>query len=270
MILLKYSIQKNIFMLEKIHKAVPVVLTAFLCLLQSFATNAQNYKDPVGLTNRVYVHYTDSLVETYYYRGEKKIKTRSDAFYYWYASQDIKHTRGSFSGKILQGPYIIYYTNKDLHTKGTFKYGLKHGKWQTWYPGGEIKSREKWSKGNRLGTAYHYSVNGMLQRKRKYIKSTEEIETVYDSTGHISAVNYFQHHTLKKQVVYTINNKGRSVPIKSAKKPRKEKTPKVKTQDPGSETEKPVKVPKEKKAKRSKEKIKVQRFRQIVPGGQGA
>ena len=241
--------------------------------------NAQNFKDPMtGVTNRVYVQYTDSLVESFYYRGDKKIKTNDELFYYWYGAQDIKHTRGAYEGKILHGVYTMFYYNKDLLAKGNFKYGLKNGEWKSWYRGGEIKSKEKWRKGIIVGTAYYYSPKGLIQRERKISKSGSGSVSYYDDKGILSSKEYYKNNSLDKKIQYELNKKGKVVVAKPEKvkpekksKNSKESSKKSVLRNPFKKKSTSVEAEKKVKHKKTKEpKIKIQKYRQILPGGQGA
>ena len=234
---------------------------------------AQNFKDPMtGVTNRIYVQYTDSLVETFYYRGEKKIKTNDELFYYWYAAQDIKHTRGAYEGKILHGSYTMFYYNKDLLAKGNFKYGLKDGEWKSWHAGGELKSKEKWKKGKIVGTSYYYNLQGRIQKVRKLSQSGNGYVMYYNDKGILSAKEYYKDNSLEKKIQYETNKRGKAVVIK----PEKNKTNKKTSEGNQKSSLNPFKkkAPKEEKKVKQKKtkspKIKIQKYRQIVPGGQGA
>lgn len=247
-----------------------LICTIFLCALN---ISAQNFKDPmIGVTNRIYVQYTDSIVETYYYRGEKNIKLNDELFYFWYAARDIKRTRGAFEGKLLHGKYAMFYYNKDLLSKGQFKYGLKDGEWKSWYQGGEIKSKEKWHKGKIVGVAYYYNSKGIIQKKRKYTDTKGGlIVSSYNTQGGITSVEYYKKNTLVKTDNYQLNAKGKYEVVK----PEKAKKNKVKNKKAKTKVTKEAK-PKEKKSndgKKSKSKtpkIKIQKYRQVVPGGAGA
>lgn len=237
-------------------------------LVFSIRSNAQNFKDPtIGISNRVYVQYTDSLIETFCYRGEKKIKTRDELFYYWYAAQDIKHTRGAYEGKILHGTYTVFYYNKDLLTKGNFKYGLKDGQWKSWHQGGELKSKEQWKNGHIVGMAYYYHPNGKLKSHRKY---TDQFgsghQADYDLIGNLISKKYYKKKELVKEVKYHQNDKDKTVVTKP------EKVKKVKKGKDNKKVQEGVGEVPNKKAKKSKKqpKVKIQKFRQVSPGGIGA
>jgi len=245
------------------------VLMACLFSLNAPAQNDFNFKDPTtGISNRVYVQYTDSIVETFYYRGGKKIKTNDELLYFWYAARDIKHTRGAFEGKLLHGKYTMFYYNKDLLAKGEFKYGLKYGVWKSWYKGGEIKKKEKWCKGRIVGTAYYYSAAGVIQQKKKYTdKKGSRIITNYNAQGGILSKEYYSKNKLVNTITYQLNSKGKYV----VSKPEKEKKTKIKkTKEKESKKKtKEKKAPKVKEKKSKTPKIKIQKFRQVVPGGIG-
>jgi antitoxin component YwqK of YwqJK toxin-antitoxin module len=262
-------------MLESLEKFIWNVCCISLGFIFSMNLHAQNFEDPMtGVINRVYVQYPDSLVEAFYYRGDKKIKTKDELFYYWHSAQNIKHTRGAFEGKLLHGNFTAFYYNKDLLTKGAFKYGLKQGEWKSWYQGGERKSKEKWRKGKLIGTANYYGKNGKVQRERKLSRSGNGYVLYYDENGILTSKEYYKNNALDKKNNYQLNKKGKLVEVK----PEKTKTKKIKSKE-NSEREskfKRKKVPKENLQKEDKKdkgkrspKIKIQKYRHVSPGGIG-
>ncbi|ABG60430.1 conserved hypothetical protein [Cytophaga hutchinsonii ATCC 33406] len=267
----RYSMLKN-------NKYIFILYSTLVALICSVNVHGQTVKDfSVANTNRVYVQYTDSTVEAFCYRGDKNIKTQDNLFYYWYAAQQIKHTRGGYEGKILHGTYTMFYYNKDLLAKGNFKYGLKHGEWKSWHQGGEIKSKEKWRKGVLVGKAYYYSNKGRIQRERN-IKPTSGNGYIvyYGEDGILTSKSIYKNNTVSKEINYQKNDKGKLVEVKPEKvKSEKEKTQKGKSKKEKSKngskeenkqkTEKPVREKKQKVPK-----IKIQKYRQISPGGIGA
>ena len=256
-------------MLKSNNKYLYVFCFVLIELVLSINVDAQNFKDPtIGISNRIYVQYTDSLVEAFCYRGEKKIKTRDDLFYYWYAAQDIKHTRGAYEGKILHGTYTMFYYNKDLLAKGNFKYGLKEGEWRNWHRGGEIKSKEKWRNGAIIGKAYYYNAKGKIQRERniKHSSGNGYIK-FYTENGILNSKKIYKNNLIEKEIVYQVNKKGKLIEVK----PVKTKSVKSESKKAKKSSEKKSSSDQKKKVKKQKTpKIKVQKYRQIVPGGEGA
>lgn len=258
-------------MLRKTNKYLATICVSLLFVGISsnnlFAQNFNKYHDPeLGISNKVYVQYSDSIVETFYYKGDKKIKTDDGLFYYWYAAHDIKKTRGAFEGKLLHGKYVMFYYNKDLLCKGEFKYGLKDGVWKSWHKGGEIKSKERWKKGRIMGIAYYYHPNGKLKSHRKYTNYLGRgHEANYDTNGNLISKKYYSRNELVKEVRYHQNDKDKTVVTKpeKAKKTKKEKDKKKVKEGTNSE-------PNKKTKKGKQPKVKIQKFRQISPGGIGA
>lgn len=219
------------------------------------------------LMNRIYVQYNDSIVETYYYKGDKEIKAKEDVVYYWYAARDIKHTRGGYEGKILHGKYTMFYANKDLHTKGTFNYGVKIGKWEYWYAGGEIKCREQWKNGLLDGIVIKYTNRGLVSTKKTYRKGKlNGWSYYYDEKKGLTEKEYFEEGVSAKKEFFTLNDKGKLVKVSDNpdKKNKEEKTPKANKK---KQENTPVENKKPKKNKKAK--IKIQRYNELQPGGQG-
>ena len=252
-------------MLEKIGKTFLIYIFCTISIL------AQNISDPNKIVmNRIYVQYSDSIVETHYYSGEKKIKEKDNLVYYWYAANDIKQTQGAYEGKILHGACVMFYNNKDLLSKGSFKYGIKTGVWKYWYKGGKLKSKEIWKNGILSGVKMSYNKNGTVQTKATYKKGILHGWTYhYDSNGLLKEKELFEKDKSSKKIIYTINSKDKAVPEKKNKDKKAENESESKKgffkKKPKSEDGKAPKIKKEKK-----NKIKIQRYHEVQPGGQGA
>src|SRR4051812_4990317 len=93
----------------------------------------------LAINQKVVIRFEDRIVNVDLLQSDKKVKAQDDKYYHWYNSNDIKITRGGFSGKLLHGHYTEYYLNKNLKEKGQFKNGLKTGEWKSWYLNGEYK-----------------------------------------------------------------------------------------------------------------------------------
>ncbi|MDT3403750.1 toxin-antitoxin system YwqK family antitoxin [Mucilaginibacter terrae] len=117
-----------------------------------------------------------------------------DRLYYWYGSNTIHQTQGSFSGKLLNGQYQEFYPNKNLHEQGKFKKGLKHGVWQSWNEQGGLKEHTTWKEGQKAGYFELFNNNGQLLKSGTYknnvlngkisnYKGTDSVQTVKYKAG---------------------------------------------------------------------------------------
>ncbi len=136
-----------------------------------------------------------------------------DRFYYW-CNATIHMTKGGYSGKLLNGNYDEYYSNKSLKTQGVFKEGLKEGYWKEWTENGALTSLMFWKKGLRDGSFCLYNEKGellqagqykndLLTGKIKFYHPKDSVEVVrYDKgiivtkkhTSLLSKVNIFKKH----------------------------------------------------------------------------
>ncbi|MBI9034079.1 MAG: hypothetical protein JEZ03_06390 [Bacteroidales bacterium] len=88
--------------------------------------------------------------------------------YYWFSKGQIHFSYGSYSGKLLNGEYLRYYSNNNLKEKGEFKNGVKSGKWVEWYPNGRIKEMTDLKNGKLHGKKMIYSDLGHLIKAADY------------------------------------------------------------------------------------------------------
>ena len=142
-------------------------LIFFILLFFAFA-DVHGQKIDYPLNNRATINYLDHIVYVHFTREEKKISIDDEKYYYWFAANDIKKTRGGYDGKILHGLFTAYYMNKNLKEKGSFKYGLKKGEWKEWYFNGELKEKSFYKKGTKSKSFTLYYTNGKIKQKGFY------------------------------------------------------------------------------------------------------
>lgn len=107
---------------------------------------------------------------------EESVEIKPDyrLYYYWYKSSEIKRTRGGFSGKILHGSYIEYFSDKSIRIKGEFLLGLKTGEWKEWKPNGELVSIANWFKGIKHGIYREFDDEGHIITEGVYKKGLKQ------------------------------------------------------------------------------------------------
>lgn len=127
-------------------------------------------------------------------KKNKKYNTRKE--YFWYKSQEVKHTQGGSAGLLLHGLYERFYVNKQIAAKGSFKKGLKHGKWSYWSDEGKIIGFEQYRRGKLIHKEAIDPKTGkpllVMQRgpfKLRYKTPEKSINTNKDSTK-VNVINY--------------------------------------------------------------------------------
>jgi hypothetical protein len=159
-------------------------------VLTAFLSSAQYGKDFNLMNNRIIVNHPESTVYAFVVPENDKRKTSDAYFYYWFASNDIKKTRGAYEGKLLHGFYTEFYLNKNLKEKGRMKYGLKKGRWTSWYPNGEYKEIVHYKKSKRLDHKTFYNT-GAIQSRGKYRKDKlHGIVRNYSPEGILEKIRY--------------------------------------------------------------------------------
>jgi hypothetical protein len=93
---------------------------------------------------------------------------KADRFYYWYSSNTIHQTQGSYSGRLLNGTYNKYYLDRSLKEQGEFKNGLKTNIWRSWNEKGILTEIYTWKKGLKNGTYTIYDDQGQVKESGKY------------------------------------------------------------------------------------------------------
>jgi hypothetical protein len=81
------------------------------------------------------------------YPGDKPVKPKKGKNYYWYGTNRIHTTTDDYSGRLLDGTFMIFNETGGLLEKGTFDDGLKTGNWVTWGATGEVNTCIKYRNG---------------------------------------------------------------------------------------------------------------------------
>ena len=193
-------------------------LSILLCLFFSLAS-AQEMPF-MAAKNRVLLHENDTLYQFYTAQTPLKSHIKLNRKYYWYKSDTILATQGSFSGKLLHGSFKSFYPNNNLLQEGNYRYGLKEGTWKEWYPSGLLKSITKWKKKGRKGNYLEYTENSKKLRKG-VIKNDLFTGTLWDyvSDGKIKKSIYVKGEKVEK--AKTKKQKAKKSKVKKLKTDKK-------------------------------------------------
>jgi hypothetical protein len=142
-------------------------MTLFGCLAISSTVLGQRGID-LHINNRVILNNDGYVIHADVAKENPKRKSNDQSFYYWYAANDIKKTRGGYDGKLLHGSYTEFYPNKNLKTQGGFKNGIKSGKWKTWYMNGQLNEILQWNKKGTVAKFEIFDEHGDLVRTGTY------------------------------------------------------------------------------------------------------
>lgn len=249
----------------------------FILLVFSFL-KGYSQKVDYPLNNRVTINYLDYMVYAHFTREEGNVHIDDEKYYYWFAANDIKKTRGGYDGKILHGGYTAYYMNKNLKEKGKFHYGLKRGEWKEWYNNGELKEKTIFKKGEKNKSFTSYYSNGEVKQRGFYKKGelSKKLKS-YDSSGVLIKTERYKKGVLipekvkevkvkkkrslfrKKKNIPAIDSLGN--PIQTPVKKKLFRNPFKKKVDTGAEQQKP----KKEKKKKDKSSIRVRKLKKVVP-----
>ena len=123
------------------------IIFIFFCFL-CYTTYAQKLPD-YGL-NKVRITEPDKIIVAEIETVSSSPSIKPNLYYYWYSANTIHTSQGGFSGKLLNGPYTEYYTDKNLKEQGNFKKGLKDGVWKSWNEEGILTSVTNWKHGSEI------------------------------------------------------------------------------------------------------------------------
>jgi len=170
-----------------------ISITLILMLIHlSIRTFAQtDEKIEVKAINRQFIKRKDTTYRFYAIIPEKPLKTRPDRVYHWYKADTILATAGGYDGRLLDGPFTVFYPDKNLEEEGIFRNGLRDGEWKSWYPGGKIRLIIHWDDGVRKGAFTEYDQEGRKIREGYYRKDllSGDIKE-YGADGKLSIIKY--------------------------------------------------------------------------------
>ncbi|TKC09082.1 toxin-antitoxin system YwqK family antitoxin [Pedobacter frigoris] len=142
--------------------SLPVIL-----LLMVNVTYGQRSVIDKYLTHKVVINDLSHDVIAYV-KPVDGIVPQSDRTYYWFSANKINSTQGGYSGRLLNGSFQDFYSNKSLKESGLFRAGLKSGKWKSWIESGRLTDEYNWSTGRKNGQYIKYDSLGNVKEKGKY------------------------------------------------------------------------------------------------------
>jgi antitoxin component YwqK of YwqJK toxin-antitoxin module len=153
--------------MKKISCSLLLVLATIGCIESVFA---QAKKELAPKYNRFILNDGKQVIYSEFTSKGKKVNDFK--YYYSFDANDVKITRGAYSGKLLHGTYSkYYYPDKILCERGAFRFGLRVGKWKEWYPNGEYVAITGWRSGYRHGKFLIFNQQGKIIEKGAYRKN---------------------------------------------------------------------------------------------------
>lgn len=113
-----------------------------------------------------------------------------ERLYYWYSSNAVHQTQGGFSGRLLNGNYTAYYSNKNLKEQGVFKKGLKTAVWKRWNEKGYLLELATWQAGIRSGNFTLFDEQGNILQSGTYKDNLLDGKIKTYLKDSVSIINY--------------------------------------------------------------------------------
>lgn len=89
---------------------------------------------------------------------------------------------------VCNGPYHIYFDNKQISEQGEFKRGYKEGAVTQYYDSGQVKMKTSYRHGHFIGDFVHYYENGILQSQGRFVSDIGHVTDGYGSNSTIEIV----------------------------------------------------------------------------------
>lgn len=143
-------------------------LIALLVGLTSWVSKAQLPLNAIPNTREIVLNASDTIKKIHIFIANPTFRTNPRYFYSWYQKQQILHTQGAWSGKLLEGQYESFYPNHNLLEQGTYHRGYRIGIWKKWFPDGVLQEEIRWKHGLRHGQYQRFDTAGQLIEKGTY------------------------------------------------------------------------------------------------------
>lgn len=228
--------------MTKISNKLTITLILLILISYSFSQKGKVITD----NREVILNYPDSTVKVNILLSNKKIKVKNDLVYYWFNSKEVSKNLGGYTGRVLNGKYIVLDMQKNMLAEGHFKKGLKHGTWKKWNEKGGILKHEEWKNGRRNGLSLTYGNSGHLTKAAKYKKDLKH--GWYIEYNHVYGIKKFFWKGLE------VDPEEGRIPkkeidifyAKEYERMKQEEQQKQDPQEPEPESEKPVTLPEKK------------------------
>lgn len=113
------------------------------------------------IQNRITLNHENGEKELFHLTT-KPTKAKPQNLYYWYHGRQLHQSQGGYSGKLLDGTYTKYYSNKQLARQGQYKKGLATGWWKDWRLNSSLSKQAYWKNGRQHGMCKLYDEQGRL------------------------------------------------------------------------------------------------------------
>jgi hypothetical protein len=162
-----------------------------LIVLVLFCCPAWAQKIPAFGTDKIRISADDKIIQAELEPVKSEPTAVTNRLYYWYSSNNIHATQGSFSGRLLNGKYVELFLNKNLKEEGFFVKGLKDGAWKSWDETGILKDMTTWKKGVKDGDFLTFDNKGKVKQQGRYSENMLDGKSItIDESGKQTAVKY--------------------------------------------------------------------------------
>lgn len=137
-----------------------------------------------------------------YLEKDKRIKTKSYLYYYWYDRQKINVTMGNYSGGLLHGQFESFFvSNKSLKSKGEFDLGRKDGLWYHWDKKGNLMRTHEYREGLLNGKSSYYNESSKLDSVLNFNDGLKDNWQTYNLGDSVLLVKYRNGKYIKAKTI---------------------------------------------------------------------
>lgn len=147
---------------------IKLLIPTLLFIVSQFAGMTSSNANP-KTPSEIIIRNSQGTICTWVSGEKRRIKLKTNRFYYGYHLSQLFFKQGVLQGKPLNGTFARYDRDGNIIELGHFKYGLKHGLWKQLSPKGHITQTEEYRKGMLCGKRVVYK-NGMPEFQEHYRK----------------------------------------------------------------------------------------------------
>ena len=130
-------------------------------------------------TNGVYYYVVTEKKDSLWYRTAYYISQKTQAMQGWYKDE---------AGKIAQGDFAWFHTNRTQKSKGAFSDGKKEGVWLEWNEQGALIDSSTFNEGKHVGISMRWHDNGMAKDSLNFNDPGTGLQVSWYDEGHVSSI----------------------------------------------------------------------------------
>jgi antitoxin component YwqK of YwqJK toxin-antitoxin module len=134
---------------------IKLLIITFVFILSQFPGIAGSKGNAIS-NYEIIIKTNEGIICTWVSGNKKRIRLKTNRFYYGYYLNRLVSKQGELQGKPLNGKFCRYDLNENIIESGNFKDGLKDGVWKQFSSGGALTETSEYQNGMLCGLRVIY------------------------------------------------------------------------------------------------------------------